>query len=179
MRQADRKSRGFPSPTTAMGTALLCRGSVEQSVGPTDGAVQGPAALGPNGIDRPAYLGTELYLGMLKRSSITVLSIVAGALLTACVAMMLLSPIHGLRQYASMVIWCSIGAGVIGGCMVASSLAFRRSDDVQLRLTVYPMRPDLERLDRLEGERGALFGLLVFVAAIIAGAIGVGLFSLA
>jgi hypothetical protein len=46
-------------------------------------------------------------------------------------------------------------------------------------LTVYPTRPDLERLDRLEGERGALFGLLVFLAALIAGAIGVGLSSLA
>jgi hypothetical protein len=116
---------------------------------------------------------------MLKRSSITVLSIVAGTLLTAWVAMLLLSPIHGLRQYASMVIWCSIGAGVIGGCMGASSVAFRRSDDVQLRLTVYPMCPDLESFDRLEGERWAFLGLLVFVAAIIAGAIGAGLFSLA
>ena len=116
---------------------------------------------------------------MLKRSSITVLSIVAGTLLTAWVAMLLLSPTHGLREYAAMVIWCSIGAGVIGGCMVAGSVAFRRSDDVQLRLTVYPMRPDLASLDRLEGERGAFFGLLVFVAAIIAGAIGVGLSSLA
>jgi len=99
------------------------------------------------------------------------------ALLTALVAMLLLSPIHGLRQYASMVIWCSIGASVMGGCMVAGSVAFRRSDDVQLRLTVYPTRPDLESLDRLEGERGALFGLFVFVAA--AGVIGVGLSSLA
>ena len=116
---------------------------------------------------------------MLKRSSITVLSTVAGTLLTAWAAMPLLSPTHGLREYASMVIWCSIGAGVIGGCMIAGSVAFRRSDDVQLRLTVYPMRPDLERLDRLEGERGALFGLLVSVAAVIAGAIGVGLSSLA
>jgi len=78
-----------------------------------------------------------------------------------------------------MVIRCSLGAGVIGGCLIAASTAFRRSDDVQLRLTVYPMRPDLESFDRLEGERGAFFGLLVFVAAIIAGAIGIGLFSLA
>src|SRR5262245_47980372 len=116
---------------------------------------------------------------MLKRLSITILSIVAGTLLTAWVAMLLLSPTHGLRDYASMVIWCSIGAGVIGGCMVAGSVAFRRSDDVQLRLIVYPTRPDLESLDRLEGERGALFGLVVFVAAVIAGAIGVGLSSLA
>jgi hypothetical protein len=116
---------------------------------------------------------------MLKRSSITVLSIVAGTLLTAWVAMLLLSPMHGLREYASMVIWCSVGAGVIGGCMIAGSVAFRRSDDVQLRLTVYPMRPDLETLDRLEGERAALFGLLVFLAAVMAGAIGVGLSSLA
>jgi hypothetical protein len=112
---------------------------------------------------------------MLKRSSITVLSIVAGTLLTASVAMLLLSPSYGLREYVSMVIWCSIGAGVIGGCMVAGSVAFRRSDDMQLRLTVYPMRPDLESLDRREGERGAFFGLLVFVAASMAGAIGVGL----
>ena len=116
---------------------------------------------------------------MLKRSSITILSIVAGTLLTAWVAMLLLSPTHGLREYASMVIWCSVGAGVVGGCTVAGSAAFRRSDDVQLRLTVYPMRPDLENLDRLEGERGAFLGLLVFVAAIIAGAIGLGLSSLA
>jgi hypothetical protein len=41
------------------------------------------------------------------------------------------------------------------------------------------MRPDLEKLDRLEGERGALFGLLAFVAAVIAAAIGIGLSSLA
>jgi hypothetical protein len=41
------------------------------------------------------------------------------------------------------------------------------------------MRPDLEKLDRLEGERGAWLGLLVFVAAVLAGAIGVGLSSLA
>jgi hypothetical protein len=116
---------------------------------------------------------------MLKRSSITVLSSVAGTLLTAWVAMLLLSPAHGLQGYASMVIWCSIGAGVVGGGMVAGSVAFRRSDDVQIRLTAYPMRPDLEGLDRLEGERGAFFGLLVFLAAIIAGAIGVGLSSLA
>ena len=115
---------------------------------------------------------------MLNRSSITVLSIVAGTLFTAWAASMLLSPTHGLREYASMVIWCSVGAGVIGGCLIAASAAFRRSDDVQLRLTVYPMRPDLERLDRLEGERGALFGLLVFLAALIAGAIGAGLSSL-
>src|SRR5262245_20865444 len=116
---------------------------------------------------------------MLKRSSITILSIVAGALLTAWVTMLLLSSTHGLREYASMVIWCSVGACVIGGCMVAGSVAFRRSDDVQLRLTVYPMRPHLESRDRLEGEQGALFGLFVFVAAVIAGAIGVGLSSLA
>jgi hypothetical protein len=116
---------------------------------------------------------------MLMRSSLTVLSIVVGTLLTAWAAMVLLSPTHGLREFASMVIWCSIAAGVIGGCMVAGSVAFRRSDDVQLRLTVYPMRPDLEKLDRLEGERGALFGLLVFVAAVIAAAIGIGLSSLA
>jgi hypothetical protein len=116
---------------------------------------------------------------MLRRSSIAVLSIVAGTLLTAWAATLLLSPTHGLREFASMVIWCSIGAGVIGGCMAAGSVAFRRSDDVQLRLTVYPMRPDLEKLDRLEGERGAWLGLLVFVAAVLAGAIGVGLSSLA
>ena len=78
-----------------------------------------------------------------------------------------------------MVMWCSIGVGVVGGCMVAGSTAFRRSDDVQLRLTVYPIRPGLESLDRLEGERGAVFGLLVFVAALIAGVIGAGLSSLA
>jgi hypothetical protein len=39
---------------------LLIADNVEQRVGPTDGAVQDAAALGPNGIDRPAYLGTEL-----------------------------------------------------------------------------------------------------------------------
>jgi hypothetical protein len=116
---------------------------------------------------------------MLKSSSITVLSTVAATLLTAGAVMLLLSSTHGLREYASMVIWCSVGAGVIGGCLIAGSVAFRRSDDVQLRLTVYPMRPDLETLDRLEGERAALFGLLVFLAAVMAGAIGVGLSSLA
>ena len=116
---------------------------------------------------------------MLKRSSIAVLSIVAVTLLTAWVTMLTLSPTPGLREYASMVLWCSIGAGVIGGCMVAGSVALRRSDDVHLRLMVYPMRPDLEKLDRQEGERGALLGLLVFVSAVIAGAIGAGLFSLA
>src|SRR5262245_25181261 len=115
----------------------------------------------------------------LKRSSITVLSIVAGTLLTAWLAMLLLSPTSGLRGYASMVIWCAIGAGVVGGCLAAGSVAFRRSDDVHLRLTVYPMRPGLESLDRLEGERAAVLGLLVFVAALIAGVIGAGLSSLA
>src|SRR5262245_30223970 len=80
-----------------------------------------------------AYRAAEFELGMLKRASTTVGSIVAGTLLTAWVAILLLSPTHGLREYASMVIWCSIGAGVIGGCMVAGSVAFRRSDDVQLR----------------------------------------------
>jgi len=54
---------------------------------------------------------------MLKRSSIAVLSIVAGTLLTAW-AVLLLSPAHGLREHASMIIWCSIGAGMIGGCRV-------------------------------------------------------------
>lgn len=115
---------------------------------------------------------------MLKRLSITVLIVVAGTLLSAAAAMLLLSPSYGLREYASMVIWCSIGAGVLGGCLVAGSVALRRSDDVHLRLTVYPMRPDLEKLDRYDGERGALLGLLVFVSAVIAGAIGFGLSSL-
>src|SRR5262245_56359851 len=115
---------------------------------------------------------------MLKRSSITIVSIVAG-------------PAHRVGGHAAAVSnprttrLCVDGHLVFnrrwrhGRCMVAGSVAFRRSDDVQLRLTVYPMRPDLESLDRLEGERGAFFGLLVFVAAIIAGAIGGGLFSLA
>jgi hypothetical protein len=116
---------------------------------------------------------------MLKRTSVTVLVVLAGTLLSAAAAMLLLSPAHGLREYASMVIWCSIGAGVIGGCLVAGSVALRRSDDVHLRLTVYPMRPDLEKLDRHDGERGAMLGLLVFVAALVAGAIGFGLSSLA
>jgi hypothetical protein len=122
---------------------------------------------------------TDFELGMLKRSSITVLSIVAGTLLVAWAAMLLVSPAHGVREYASMVVWCSVGAGVIGGVMVAGSVALRRSDDVHLRLIVYPMRPELEKLDRQEGERGAWFGLLVFVSAVITGAIGVGLSSLA
>jgi hypothetical protein len=76
-----------------------------------------------------------------------------------------------------MVIWCSIGVGVIGGCMAAGSVVFRRSDDDHLRLTVYPTRADLETLDRQDGERGALWGLLVFASAVIAGAIGFGLSS--
>jgi hypothetical protein len=51
---------------------------------------------------------------MLKSSSITVLSTVAATLLTAGAVMLLLSSTHGLREYASMVIWCSVGAGAIG-----------------------------------------------------------------
>jgi hypothetical protein len=114
---------------------------------------------------------------LLRLSSILT-TIVAVVLLSAVAAMLLLSPAHGLREYASMVIWCSVGTGVIGGCMIAGSVAARRSDDVQLRLTVYPMRPDLEVLDRQDGERGALLGLLMFIAGVIAGALGFGLFSL-
>ena len=114
---------------------------------------------------------------MLKRVLTTVPAIVVGTLLGAAALMLLLSPAHGLREYGSMVIWCSIGVGVIGGYMGAGSVVFRRSDDVHLRLTVYPTRPDLETLDRQDGERGALWGLLVFVSAVIAGAIGFGLSS--
>ena len=114
---------------------------------------------------------------MLTRVVIKVLAIVAVTLLSAITAMLLLSQAYGSREYASMVIWCSIAVGVIGGCMVAGSVVLRRSDDVHLRLTVYPMRPDLETRDRQEGERGALWGLLVFVSAVIAGAIGFGLSS--
>jgi hypothetical protein len=113
---------------------------------------------------------------MLKRVLTTVPAIVVGTLLSAAALMLLLSPAHGLREYGSMVIWCSIGVGVIGGYM-GGSVVFRRSDDVHLRLTVYPTRPDLETLDRQDGERGALWGLLVFVSAVIAGAIGFGLSS--
>jgi hypothetical protein len=94
---------------------------------------------------------------MLTRVVIKVPAIVAVTLLSAVAAMLV---------------------GVIGGCMVAGSVVLRRSDDVHLRLTVYPMRPDLETLDRQDGERGALWGLLVFVSAVIAGAIGLGLSSL-
>jgi hypothetical protein len=114
---------------------------------------------------------------MLTHVVIKVPAIVAITLLSAVAAMLLLSPAYGLREYSSMVIWCSIAVGVIGGCMVAGSVVLRRSDDVHLRLTVYPMRPDLETLDRQDGERGALLGLLVFVSALIAGAIGLGLSS--
>ena len=116
---------------------------------------------------------------MLTRSPIVGLAVVVGTLLAAWAAALLVSSDHGLREYASMVIWCSIGVGVIGGSMVAGGVGFRRSDDVHVRLIVYPLRPDLEKLDRHEGERGAWSGLLVFVAAIIAGAIGVGLSFLA
>jgi hypothetical protein len=114
---------------------------------------------------------------MLNRVLITVPAIVAVTLLSAAAVMLLLSPAHELREYASMVIWCSIGVGVIGSCMVAGSLVLRRSDDVHLRLTVYPTRSDLETLDRQDAERGALWGLLVFVSSVISGAIGFGLSS--
>ena len=83
-------------------------------------------------------------LGMLTRVVIKVLAIVAVTLLSAVAAMLLLSQAYGSREYASMVIWCSIAVGVIGGCMVAGSVVLPRSNDVHLRLTVYPMRPDLE-----------------------------------
>jgi hypothetical protein len=59
-------------------------------------------------------------------------TIVAAVLLGAVAAVLLLSPAHGLREYASMVIWCSIGAGVIGGCMIAGPAAFRRSTTFSL-----------------------------------------------
>jgi hypothetical protein len=114
---------------------------------------------------------------MLDRILITVSAIVAVTLLAAAAAMLLLSPAPGLREYASMIIWCSVAAGVIGGCMVAGSVVSRRSDDVHLQLTVYPTSPDLETLDRQDGERGALWGLLVFVSAVITGGIGFGLSS--
>ena len=80
---------------------------------------------------------------MLTRVVIRVLAIVAVTLLSAVAAMLLLSQAYGSREYASMVIWCSIAVGVIGGYMIAGSVVFRRSNDVHLRLTVYPMRPDL------------------------------------
>ena len=114
---------------------------------------------------------------MLKRVLTTVPAIVVGTLLSAAALMLLLSPAHGLREYGSMVIWCSIGVGVIAGCLITGSVVLRRSDDVHLRLTVYPTRPDLETLDRQDGERGALWGLLVFISAVIAGAMGFGLSS--
>ena len=116
---------------------------------------------------------------MLTRASLTILAVVVGTLLAAWAAALLMTPDPGLHEYASMVIGCAIAVGVIGGSMVAGGVAFRRSDDIHVRLVVYPIRPDLEQLDRYEGERGAWLGVLVFVSALIAGAIGVGLSSLA
>ena len=49
--------------------------------------------------------------GMQTRVVIKVPAIGAITLLSAVAAMLLLSPAYGLREYASMVIWCSIAAG--------------------------------------------------------------------
>ena len=114
---------------------------------------------------------------MMKRISIIAVSIVAGTFLVAS-GIYLFSSAHGLRDYASISIWCSIGVAVIGACMMSGSGGPRRSDDAHFQITAYQMNPDIEKFDRQDRERGGSLGLLVFISGVISGLLGYALYSI-
>lgn len=115
---------------------------------------------------------------MLKRVSVTILSIVAGTFLVALVTF-LFSAGHGLAAFSSILIWCSIGVAVMGGCMISGATGPRRSHDADLQSAAYQSNPDLAKLDRKEKERGASLGSAIFISGVISAAIGYALYSVA
>jgi hypothetical protein len=105
------------------------------------------------------------------------MSIIVGTWLVAS-AIFLFSTPHNLRNFSSIVVWCSIAVAVIGGCMISGTSGPRRGDEADLYLAANKLNPDIARHDQKDRDDGASLGFLIFIAGIISGGLGYGLYSL-